>query len=453
MRSLPLRATGALSLAVLWFAFLPASTASTGPVYQLIDPAHNDRVSVMALSANGRYVAFDALDAKGGQSRQVFVFDRIKKTSELVSVSLTGGPSDLPSYSPAISADGRYVAFYSPADNLVDGDHNRANDVFVRDRQAHKTYRIDVTPAGGELESGEPGYGPSISADGATVAFVSNGTVFTDPARRPTGLTGAAPIGIYVTHWRTPRSIQLVTQTAAGHFIPNNASLTQADISGNGQYVAFAWDVNLAYNKPLTKDPGDTGTGFYVRDLQHGTTHLLLAASPSPHVQLDYDGQVAAIDLPDATFASLGTAEAVDWVHHVTTPLSDGTTGHAFDSALSANGRYVLFASYTQVWNLAGQSSISIWKHDLKTGAQSRVDVCATTDVDCVVTQEAGDYSPPQDTTLPALPFSLSADGAVTAFTTPASLTMDDPDRDLSAMASRWAASNAGQLSNAYVQS
>ncbi len=88
-----------------------------------------------------------------------------------VSVDSTGGQGNGRSFLPSISADGRYVAFYSEADNLVEGDTNGAGDIFVRDLQLGTTTRVNIGPAGGQANgfSAEP----SISADGRYVAFSS----------------------------------------------------------------------------------------------------------------------------------------------------------------------------------------------------------------------------------------------------------------------------------------
>src|SRR5207244_1451712 len=70
---------------------------------------------------------------------------------------------------PSISADGRYVAFQSYATNLVLGDDNGYIDVFVRDRQTGQTTRVSVDSAG--LQGNDYSDSPSISADGSYVAF------------------------------------------------------------------------------------------------------------------------------------------------------------------------------------------------------------------------------------------------------------------------------------------
>src|SRR5690349_7429247 len=93
-------------------------------------------------------------------------------TTELISRSSAGerarhGPSGLP----AVSGDGRFVAFQSRAANLVPGDTNGATDVFVRDRLLGTTTRVSVASDGGQAAGSS--FSPSISADGRRVAFVS----------------------------------------------------------------------------------------------------------------------------------------------------------------------------------------------------------------------------------------------------------------------------------------
>src|SRR5207249_8340068 len=95
-------------------------------------------------------------------------------TTERVSVDSTGTEGNSASTQPSISADGRFVAFASDATNLVPGDTNGAIDVFVHDRLTGTTERVSVDSAGtqGNNSSAEP----SISADGRFVAFDSSAT-------------------------------------------------------------------------------------------------------------------------------------------------------------------------------------------------------------------------------------------------------------------------------------
>ena len=101
------------------------------------------------ISANGRYIVFES-DARNlvprdtNHASDVFLHDQGSGVTTRVSVSSNGRQANGPSGSPAISADGRYVAFQSLASNLVRGDTNRISDVFVRDLATGKTSRVSV---------------------------------------------------------------------------------------------------------------------------------------------------------------------------------------------------------------------------------------------------------------------------------------------------------------------
>ena len=100
-------------------------------------------------SADGRVVAFVSARHESRRRRyqrklaDVFVRDRQTDTTERVSVSSAGAPGQQQELLPAISADGRFVAFRSFASNLVAGDTNATDDVFVRDRQTGTTERVE----------------------------------------------------------------------------------------------------------------------------------------------------------------------------------------------------------------------------------------------------------------------------------------------------------------------
>ena len=103
----------------------------------------------------------------------IFVHDRETGTTSRISVAADGEQAaDGDSFFPSISADGRFVAFMSTASNLVEGDTNGLSDVFVHDRQTGQTSRINVTSGGAQATDGDS-YDPAISADGRFVAFES----------------------------------------------------------------------------------------------------------------------------------------------------------------------------------------------------------------------------------------------------------------------------------------
>jgi hypothetical protein len=120
----------------------------------------------------------------------VFVRDRVAGTTERVSVDSAGVQGDLDSYAPAISADGRFVAFQSDATNLVPGDTNGSVDIFVRDRQLGTTERVSLDPLGAQGSGAS--LSPAISADGRFVAFQSSSTTFVVPDANGTTTSSCA---------------------------------------------------------------------------------------------------------------------------------------------------------------------------------------------------------------------------------------------------------------------
>jgi Tol biopolymer transport system component len=133
-----------------------------------------------SISGDGRFVAFSsgAANLVTGDSdgvTDVFVRDRVASTTELVSrPSGTSSLANGASTAPAVSGDGAKVAFQSVATNLAAGDTNAVSDVFVRDRSGTTTTRASV--ADDETQADGPSSAPAISADGATVAFASDAT-------------------------------------------------------------------------------------------------------------------------------------------------------------------------------------------------------------------------------------------------------------------------------------
>ncbi len=129
-----------------------------------------------AMSADGRWVAFTSaasnlVSGDTNAATDVFVRDRLTGAVERVSVSSSGAQANGASELPTISADGRFVSFRSLASNLVSGDTNNAWDIFVRDRATGVTERVSVSSSGGQGTG--TSRDPSLSADGRFVAFAS----------------------------------------------------------------------------------------------------------------------------------------------------------------------------------------------------------------------------------------------------------------------------------------
>ena len=113
----------------------------------------NNRSYNPVISADGRYVAFTSGDnnlAAGdtNASEDVFVRDLVTGTTRLVSSTSIGVSGNNASYSPVIGADARYVAFHSRASNLVAGDANGTEDVFVRNLVMATTRLVSATGSG-----------------------------------------------------------------------------------------------------------------------------------------------------------------------------------------------------------------------------------------------------------------------------------------------------------------
>jgi Tol biopolymer transport system component len=131
-----------------------------------------------SISRTGSVIAFSSLATNLGianpQGAQVYVrvLGFLGGTSP-VSLTTDEIAANGRSYEPSISADGRYVAFRSEADNLVTDDTDDTDDVFVRDRTLGTTARVTLTATGAEPEHGARSGNPSITADGTQVVFDS----------------------------------------------------------------------------------------------------------------------------------------------------------------------------------------------------------------------------------------------------------------------------------------
>ncbi|HEY3412594.1 MAG TPA: calcium-binding protein [Armatimonadota bacterium] len=128
----------------------------------------------ISMSADGRYIAFfseatDLVPGDTNNAQDVFLRDMQANTTTLISVSSRGEQANRGAMDPSVSADGRYVAFDSLSTNLVPGDTNNHDDVFVRDTWTRTTTRVSLTSSGeqGKRDS----FFPSISADGRIIAF------------------------------------------------------------------------------------------------------------------------------------------------------------------------------------------------------------------------------------------------------------------------------------------
>lgn len=128
-----------------------------------------------AISADGAFVAFESGASNFvhdlNEQADIFVVEVATGAVERISLSTAGDEGDGPSRLPSLSADGRFVAFESEAKTLVANDNNDKRDIFVHDRQTGETVRISESGPGGEGNGHSSR--PSISADGRYIAYES----------------------------------------------------------------------------------------------------------------------------------------------------------------------------------------------------------------------------------------------------------------------------------------
>ncbi len=296
----------------------------------------------------------------------------------LVSLSVDGREADGPSFTPAISGDGRYVAFASAGSTLVPGDTNGVEDVFVYDRRSRSTERVSLSSAG-EQGNGDS-YGPAISADGRYVAFTSYASDLV-----PGDTNGFGDVFVRDLLTGTTR---LVSANRAGTASANGFS-GNAVISADGSHVAFESSAtDLTAN--ITFGRGDV----FERDLATGTTTLVSVTPTGTGGNGLSDSPVLSADGGTVAFTSYasnlaandynGTSDIfVRRLDSGTTTLvtvnSAGTaTGNSssFDPALSANGKVIAYMSLAS--DLVGNdtnNTYDVFVYDLKAGTTTLVSV------------------------------------------------------------------------------
>jgi Tol biopolymer transport system component len=322
----------------------------------------------IAVSADGCIVAFvsAASNLVAGDTNQVsdiFVRDRCTGTTERVNVGAGGQANGVFLFGSALgsgnsgvamSADGRFVAFDSYATNLVPGDTNDDGDIFVRDRQAGTTERVNVDSA--ETESFDPVFlgaavGPAISGDGRFVAFVSQ-------APNLVADDGNGLSDVFVRD-RQSGTTERVSVAHSGVDANQSSGLlvTGANavaISSDGRFVAFT---SVASN--LTTDDTNGVADVFVRDRLASTTDRV-NINPT-------DGQTFSSFTPaisaDGRFVAFGSFPSnplsgdvtLVWIQdretHLTELVSVNTAGvRALDGVsgapvITADGRFVAFQS------------------------------------------------------------------------------------------------------------
>ena len=226
------------------------------------------------LSANERYIAFDSPagdlvtsppDTNG--TDDVFVRDLLTGTTMLVSVKADGSTSgNKRSAVRGMSSDARYVVFESDASDLVSGDFNLNRDVFVRDLQSGVTTLVSVATDGTSSGNGLSGLA-TITPNGRFVLFTSEASTLV-----PTDTNGGSCLcrDVFVRDLQTAVTA-LVSVNSAGTDSSNQAS-SGGSISDDGRYVTF-W--SLGTNLVAGVTDANAIWDVFRRDLQAGVTQVV----------------------------------------------------------------------------------------------------------------------------------------------------------------------------------
>jgi hypothetical protein len=287
------------------------------------------------MSADGQRIAFSSeadnlIDNDTNGFRDVFVRDLLIGTNILVSADTNSLPGDDLSFEPALSANGRYVAFTSSADNLVANDTNRSSDVFVRDLQTGQTVLVSVnnsvTGTGNQASRT-----PMVGADGRYVAFWSFATDLTTGPVNP-GVWGnlfLRDIQSNVTYALTSNGAGNAAMTPGGRFVLFN------DYNGSQIYI---WDSQI-------------GAKVYTNVLSSSVTIPPLAISD---------------DANRITFSSGSTLTLIDRAANTASQIGPMyLASHAGLRFSPGAGRWLAYAGYTSLANGTNQ----VYLYDFLTGA------------------------------------------------------------------------------------
>ena len=350
-----------------------------------------------AISADGRFVAFesqasnlDGLDLNG--EFEIFVRDVVGKHTERITTGALGLGTDLSSGQPALSGDGRFVAYMSEATNLVLDDTNEMDDVFVYDRQRKQTERVSLPtgvsarpdpvaalgPGGAARQADGNSEVPSLSADGRYVAFDSYADNLV-----PGDTNGLSDVFVRDRWTDTTERVDV-----GPHGEQTTADSGQASISAGGRYIAYeSWATELV--------PGDKDDAYdvYVYDrVTHATERVSVdsrgagadGASFAPSISAD--GRYIAYDSVAGNLVRGDTNGKYDvFVRDrklaTTTRVSVDGAGRqvAGDSGLasiSGDGRYVGYHSFASTLVPGDRNGArDVFVFDRTTLAVSRVSV------------------------------------------------------------------------------
>ncbi len=347
-------------------------------------PSGGDSYRDVAISADGRFVVFgsSASNLVAGDTngvRDIFVRDRVAGTTTRVSVTTDGTEADDFSQTPVISADGRYVAFASYASNLVTGSFNSNADIFVHDCFTGVTTRESISSGGAQGNSYS--LHPALSADGRYLAFTSwasnlvtgdtNGRKDTFLRDRLTGVTTRVSVATDGTQgnldsWDGPAI------SANGQFVAlrsDATNLVPGDTNGRSDIFVHDCQTGVTSRVSVATD-GTQANDYSALPALSGDGRLVVFGSTATNLDSGDTNEEADVFVHD-TATGLTTRVSV---------ATDGTQGNlgSGEPILTPDGRLVAFSSSAS--NLVADDtneSGDVFLHDLVTGTTTRESVAS----------------------------------------------------------------------------
>jgi Tol biopolymer transport system component len=329
-----------------------------------VSPNNSSLWSGRGVAGNGLRIAFasdadNLIDNDTNGFRDVFVRDLLSGTNLLVSVATNGLPGDNLSYEPAVSIDGRFVAFTSSADNLAPGDSNKREDVFVRDLASNTTTLVSVK-LNGTASGNQGSHAPTVSADGRYVVFQSSATDLAAGSFTGENLF-VRDLQLAVTYALTTGGLDGSATTLDGRFVAFNSTFSSS---------IYVWDTKLNMRVYTNASGGSvvgispdgnriafvsyaTGAATYVADRAAHTTWLLGAFGPGfkPGFHFSASGDRLVYGRVLGAFNSTNQVYIYDFLSGTNLLISHNASllpayGRSDSPDISPDGRFVVYRSF-----------------------------------------------------------------------------------------------------------
>lgn len=333
----------------------------------------------------GRYIVFisssTGFAGSTGKHRQVFWRDRNTGTTKLISAAPNGDEGNGDSYFPAISGDGKSVAFESYSSNLVQSDKNGFRDIFVWHSSTNKIETVSIGANG--TEANAESFEPSVSGDGNLIAFTSTASNISTTEK------GISNNNVFLRDLKTDTTIMIsidpIARKGGGGskpsisydgnriaFYSHTATLVTDD--NNGIWDIFLWEKNIAKLKRVSltadgkeRNQGSESANRIVAPSISGNGHYIAFATTATNM---VPGDIN--NFQDVFVYDINTNSTI-----IASNASDGKPGNA-DSpigqgekiAISFDGKWVAFS--TNATNL-GVPAANVVMHNMTSGKNQAV--------------------------------------------------------------------------------